>query len=469
MNEAALGRFGDKRREDLGAVLLDAVESKRTLCIHRLAEDRNQTIRFNNFLANPAVSTHEMLVTAGRKTNQCAAGRHVLAIMDTTDVLFPSQKANKRGFGLGSDGEHPGLFLHPVLGVDAANGGIIGLVNCIVLNRTEGRVREAKTGAKKKVKTHKKRTADDKESRRWLQGSEMAGDCLTDADMITMVGDREGDIYHLLANRPANVHLLVRSAQPRALTAGGLLPDYCAALPEQARETIDVPAKGKQPARKATVAMRYGPVSLKRPANSSDNGQPETVSLWVVDVQEIDPPEGVERVHWRLLTTHTVTTLEQARQIVAWYRMRWTIEQVFRSMKSDCLRIEDSQMEDANCFTKLAIVGLIAAIRSMQLVMARDGSTSQPITDAADPADMPALRALNTSLEGRTEKLRNPHDESLLAWYAWIVARLGGWSGRTSRGYRPPGPKTMHHGLLRLDPILAGWRLANRSADVQLR
>jgi Transposase DDE domain len=170
-----------------------------------------------------------------------------------------------------------------------------------------------------------------------------------------------------------------------------------------------------------------------------------------------------------LLTTHEVTTLEQARQIVVWYRMRWIIEQVFRSMKSDCLRIEASQKEDARSFTKLAIVGLIAAIRSMQLVMARDGSTRQPVTDAADPADMPALRALNASLEGRTEKLSNPHDESLLAWYAWIVARLGGWSGYTSRGYRPPGPKTMHHGLLRLDPTLAGWRLANRSADVRLR
>ena len=43
----------------------------------------------------------------------------------------------------------------------------------------------------------------------------------------------------------------------------------------------------------------------------------------------------------------------------------------------------------------------------MQLVMARDGSTSQPITDAADPADMPALRALNTSLEGRTENQKS--------------------------------------------------------------
>jgi hypothetical protein len=138
-------------------------------------------------------------------------------------------------------------------------------------------------------------------------------------------------------------------------------------------------------------------------------------------------------------------------------------------MKSDCMRIEDSQMEDAKSFTKLAIVGLIAAIRSMQLVMARDGSTGQPLTDAADPPDMAALRALNARLEGRTEKLRNPHDESLLAWFAWIVARLGGWSGYTSRGYRPPGPKTMHHGILRLDPILAGWRLAYHSADVRLR
>jgi hypothetical protein len=338
-----------------------------------------------------------------------------------------------------------------------------------VLNRTKGRVSEARTGKKAKVKTHKKRTSDDKESRRWLQATQMAGDCLSDADMITMVGDREGDIYDLFANRPANVHLLVRSAQPRTVATGGLLPDFCAALPEQARETIDVPAKGKQPARKATVAIRFGPVSLKRPANSPAKNQSETVPLWVVDVQEVDPPEGVEPVQWRLLTTHEVTTLEQARQIVRWYRMRWIVEQVFRSMKSDCLRIEDSQMEDANCFTKLAIVGLIAATRSMQLVMARDGSSKQPITDAADPADMAALRALNTSLEGRTETLRNPHDESLLAWYAWIVARLGGWSGRHSRGYRPPGPKTMHHGLLRLDATLAGWRLANRSANVRLR
>jgi hypothetical protein len=100
--------------------------------------------------------------------------------------------------------------------------------------------------------------------------------------------------------------------------------------------------------------------------------------------------------------------------------------------------------------------------------MARDGRTGQAITDAVDAADLPALRRLNASLEGRSDKLKNPHDPSSLAWLVWIVAHLGGWSGYTSKGYKPPGPKTIHHGLLRLDPILAGWHLATRSADVRL-
>ena len=138
---------------------------------------------------------------------------------------------------------------------------------------------------------------------------------------------------------------------------------------------------------------------------------------------------------------------------------------MFRSLKSHCLRIEDAQIEQANCFTKLAMVALIAAVRAMPLVKARDGSTCQPIADAVNQTDLPALRSLSRSLEGRTAKLKNPFDPTSLAWLAWIVARLGGWSGYTSKGYKPAGPKTMHHGLLRLDGILTGWNLANRSAD----
>jgi hypothetical protein len=345
-----------------------------------------------------------------------------------------------------------------VLAVDAANGGMIGLVDCLVLNRTNG-----------KVADRRQRDADAKESRRWLHGAEIAGERLESAAAITLVADRESDVYDLFARRPANVHLLCRSGQDRALLDGGLLSARCADWAEQERTPVSVPPRGGQAERQANVALRFGAVTLRRAQTQAARGLPEKVEMWVVDVLEIDPPAGLEPVHWRLLTTHPVNSVAEARQIVVWYRMRWIIEQVFRALKSHGLRIEDSQMEDAGSFVKLAVVALIAAVRSMQLVLARDGSTGQPITDAVDPADLPALQDLNVTLQGRTEKLKNSHDPRSLAWFAWIVARLGGWSGYTSKGYKPAGPKTMHHGLIRLDPILLGWRLAkNRSGYVRL-
>jgi hypothetical protein len=453
MVEASLGRLGDKRLASVGSALLASMQRERTLHVPQLAKDRNQYVQFGRFVANPAVTIQEMLTSTARLTDQRAAGRHVLAIMDTTDLRFPTHEASKRGFGRDANDLCPGMFLHPVLAVDAEHGGIIGLVDCVVLNRTEG-----------KLADHKTREADAKESRRWLHGAEIAGDRLAAAAAITMVSDRESDIYDLFARRPAHVHLLCRSAHPRAMTAGGLLPAHCASLPERDRTTIEVPAKPGRAAREASVALRFDAIELCRPVGAGRE-QPKTVALWVVDVREVDPPNGAEPVHWRLLTTHPVTTPAEAHRIVAWYRRRWIIEQVFRSLKSHGLDIEASQMVEATCFTKLAVIALIAAVGAMQLVLARDGSTGQSVTDAVEPPDMAALRALNASLQGRTAKLRNPFDEVSLAWYAWIVARLGGWSGYTSRGYKPPGPKTMHRGMISVAQILTGWRLAVRSAD----
>ena len=80
-------------------------------------------------------------------------------------------------------------------------------------------------------------------------------------------------------------------------------------------------------------------------------------------------------------------------------------------------------------------------VRIMQIVIGRDGKTGQALADAMDPVPEPTLTALNRTLEGRTEKLKNPHRSGSLAWFSWIVARLGGWSGYTSRGYKPPVPR----------------------------
>ena len=120
-------------------------------------------------------------------------------------------------------------------------------------------------------------------------------------------------------------------------------------------------------------------------------------------------------MHWRLLTTHAVTTVEQARQIVTWYRLRWTIEQVFRTLKSAAVQIDQSQVTQARRFVKLAVVGLIAAVRIMQIVIGRDGRTAQNMADAIDPAHEPALTALNGRLEGQTETYGPPRLKAVSA------------------------------------------------------
>ncbi len=89
------------------------------------------------------------------------------------------------------------------------------------------------------------------------------------------------------------------------------------------------------------------------------------------------PPAGHKPIIWRLLTTLKVVgqadEFAAAQEIVRLYRLRWRIEQVFRAMKSDGLRLEETQIRDAERLFKITAIALIAAVRTIQLVDARDG------------------------------------------------------------------------------------------------
>lgn len=455
MFQEDLGGFGDTRLRNVGKRLLESMIEQPTSCLHSLAADRNEAIRFGRFLDHDNVSILEILSTAGRFTGSRAAGRHVLAIQDTTEFNFPQHSSKKHGFGRSGNNRDPGLFLHPTIAVDAIDGGIIGVVGAQIMNRTH-----------EKIESKHRRPIEEKESYRWLCATDEASEVLAAATCITMVADRESDLYEQYARRPANVHLLTRASQDRqVVNEEERLFDVISQWPERHRDIITLPAQPGRAARAANVALRFGPVSLCRPAILGKNVIPH-VDLHAVEVVEINPPAGVEPIHWRLLTTHSVTTVGDAQQIVFWYRQRWIIEQIFRTLKSAAVQIDQSQVTQARRFIKLAVIGLIAATRIMQIVIGRDGKTKQSILDAAEPDQMPALEAINKSLEGRTELLKNPHPADSLAWFAWIVARLGGWSGYTSKGYKPPGPKTIARGIAKLDAFIQGWDLAIHSADV---
>ena len=175
----------------------------------------------------------------------------------------------------------------------------------------------------------------------------------------------------------------------------------------------------------------------------------------LVEAREIDPPANEEPLHWRLLTTIEVGDAEAACEIVRLYRLRWRIEELFRALKSDGMRLEETQVHEAGRLFKLAVVGLAAACRTIQLVDARDGSP-RPASDVIDPVLLPVAEAIGTTLEGKTERQKNRHPVHSLAWLAWIVARLGGWNCY----YKPPGPKTMRAGCAQFATMTAGFTIA---------
>lgn len=130
MDQPRLGRFGSRRLSATGDDLLAAMQQQRTMCLAALAEDRAGTRRFTDVLDNEAVTRHEMLTHAGR---------HVLAIADTSEINFATHTGRNSGFGTVGNGHDIGVFVHPIVAVDADHGGILGLVGAEVINRTQGR------------------------------------------------------------------------------------------------------------------------------------------------------------------------------------------------------------------------------------------------------------------------------------------------------------------------------------------
>jgi hypothetical protein len=414
-----------------------ALVSRPGSCIRRLAGTRAREIQFTRFLRNASVTAAEMRSYAAEGTGARAAGRDVVVIQDTSELSLGGRRAKAQGYGVvGKGGALRGLLLHAVLAVDAATGGVLGLVDAKVWNRK---------GAK--VKSRRARKTPQKESQRWLDGTMCAGEILVAAASITGVSDRESDIYEHFARRPPNVQLIVRACQNRQVEtddAENLLFPHVDSLPEQGRLEVKIPSAPGRKARMAELAVRFSCVVLCKPQTGNTAVDlPATIALTMVDVHETSRPEGGEPIHWRLLTTHEVTSLGEARRIVDLYRRRWTIEEFFHTLKTAAFDIEAADIGNPQVMIKFVTAATVAAVTVLQLVKARDGITGQSLTDAFDPADQPILEAVSARLEGKTAPQKNPHPRGSLAFAAWVIARLGGWTGY----YGKPGPRVMRRGL----------------------
>ena len=450
----SLGSFGDVRLDRVGASILERMTLRKTVCLRRLGGDRGGELRFGRFFANEKVTAERIVDDWGRSTGPAAAGRHVLAIQDTSEVKFPTTAQRRRGLGLVKKGKAYGVLVHAMIAVDAPTGACLGLVGGEVWTRDGVVETEAR-----------ERPLSERESMRWLDASEQAKTVLQSAKMVTVVGDRESDIYAQWASVPEDdFHVLTRAMNDRRLAGGRLLYETMAELPKVGQRTIELPARdpGRE-ARTPKLELRFGTVEIVRPHSEWDRSLARTVTLRAIDVREIDATRGVEPLHWRLLTTHTIADAADAWCIVDWYRARWTIEQLFRILKSHGLQLEDSQVASAERLVKLAAAATKAACVDIQLTQERDGNARLPASTVFSTPEIETLAALSPSLEGNTERQRNPHLFPSLAAASWVIARLGGWNCY----YKPPGPITMRRGMEQFDAIHRGRQLGQSGTMLQ--
>jgi len=448
------GDYGDKLRSGAvwrpppgkrGAEFHRALVEGKACSIRRLAGKRSREMQFHRFLRNKRVSVMEMAATVGTRTGERAAGRDVVVIHDTSEIALGGSELRAAGFGpVGRGGATRGVLIHPMIAVDGASGGLLGLVDVKVWNRIGGRRQK-----------DRRRTFEKKESYRWLGEIEVAAERLGQARSLTAIMDAESDIYEVFALRPQRVEALTRSARDRKLMNGGSLYAAVETFPVAGQIVRVIPAAPGRKERTATLELRFAPVEIKAPEGLPKD-MPGSLVLHALDVREVNAPAGITPIHWLLLTSHVVTKLKRAGEIVDLYRSRWWIEQLFRTLKSAGFHIEESELGEPNAFMNFAGLATIAAVTVMQLVKARDGGSGQAIEDCFEPEDKPLLQALSKRLEGKTARQKNPHSHNDLAFASWVIARLGGWTGY----YGKPGPEIMSHGLARFHAIKFGTLVA---------
>jgi hypothetical protein len=438
------GRFGDKRRAPALARLEQAMISQSSVVVRRLGDDRAGEISAHRVLSVSRVTAAGIVECISRRTARASVGRRVVVAQDTTEVNFPGHSRKRLG-PAGRTGKTPGFFIHAAVVVDADAETMLGMVDAAIWTR-DGVAKTAR----------RDRLLEDKESRRWLEAARLASERLGEARERIVVGDRESDIYELFAGRPSDCHLLVRCGRNRKCADEQMLFDASAQWAVLGQQKVKVAPRGPgDRGRQAEISLRAGTVELRRPRNGKQGKVPPALALTMVEAIELAPPQGIEPVHWRLLTTLPGGDLVAAAEIVRLYRLRWRIEQSFRMLKSDGLRFEETQTSDTHRLFNLAALAMGAAVRIIQLVDARDGS-HRPASDAASEPQIDAAIALCLTLEGKTTRQQNPHPARSLAWLSWIVARLGGWNCY----YKPPGPKTMRQGWDRFMAIARGFSLA---------
>ncbi len=415
---------------------------------------------FYRFMVNPRVEA-KALLTPHLEASAARAAQldEVLAIHDTTQFAYST---SREGLGRLSGGKN-GYLLHASLLVsDPEARTPLGLGTVLPWVRT-GKL-TSKTESGRKLSGHEYAKLPDRESRRWFDCAVRVEERLVEhsSTAVIHVADREGDSYELFSKFLAREsRFVVRLYRDRIIEEvdgeGTRVLEQLKEVVQKAetvcerevalsrRKASPAPRSAKtHPARKGRIA-RLGfaacQVAIRRPKRRRD--LPESITLNVVYVCELDAPAGEDPVEWLLATTEPVDTVAQILHVVDIYRTRWIIEEYFKALKTGC-KLEERQLES---YDGLLRAFAIFAPIAWQMLRLRALSRVTPEAPAAEILTESQLAVL----KGIAKTPLSPRPTGRQALFA--IARLGGHL----RSNGDPGWLTLARGMVALAQAHVGW------------
>jgi hypothetical protein len=275
------------------------------------------------------------------------------------------------------------------------------------------------------------------------------------------VADSEADIYELFSEprdtacRP--LHLIIRTGQDRSTVdqnnwlsrARAAEPLYGGTVHVSSRTPKIGTGKSKREqaraARVARVEVRATQVTLAPPYRP-DRKLPN-VTLNLVLVEEVNPPDGCEPIQWLLATTLPVAEPEQMKFIVEAYCCRWQIEVYFRTLKSGC-RIEERQFETLSRLLNCHAVYSLVAWRIMYLCYFGRECPDLNCEIIFEPSEW---KSVYMTVHREDPPSIPPRLNEIIR----LIASLGGYVIRPTT---QPGTQTLWLGLQRVHDLSAAWK-----------
>ena len=449
----------DTRLEKRAEKVLKDMLTFGKVVVNKFCTTHTDKIGAYRMFSNTSFDHNDLLQGVYRHCKEKQGPKHLLCLQDTTELNF-NHHINRIGkedkdIGPVTINDMAGFFCHPMLVIDAEQKTPIGFSSIELWNRSWDK-------KDKFERDYGNLNISEKESFRWIKSVQKTKEVLSETPLLTIIGDRESDIYEELATVPDDrTHLLIRSSVNRRLLDSKEKLFEVLASSEQ-RSTYDLMIKGnkKRKNRIAKMSLKYSKVKILRPKRKAKNEYPLYVEVWAIEARELKEsvPEDEDPILWRLLTTHSIEKVEDAMKYLDWYSNRWFIEELFRIIKKKGFGIEDSQLETGAGLKKLVVMALQVALTTMTLKLSIKNKQEIDAEIVFTTDQIQFIKLLMIDLEGKTEKQKNPYKTNTLAWSAWGIARLSGWSGYSSHG--PPGYITIKTGLDKFHDKFEGYRLA---------